>query len=86
MMFRLIIALVIVGFGTAHAQEHQDQYQKNLTYQGPITGDEIIYTLYLPPEYSKDKGPYPLIVFLHGAGEAKKDLSGIVWKAFPSVQ
>jgi enterochelin esterase-like enzyme len=24
--------------------------------------------LYLPPGHSKDKGPYPLIVFLHGAG------------------
>jgi enterochelin esterase-like enzyme len=33
-----------------------------------VTGDEIIYTFYLPPEYDKDKGPYPLIVFLHGAG------------------
>ena len=47
---------------------HQGQYQKNLTYKGPVTGDEIIYTLYLPPGYAKDKGPYPLIVFLHGAG------------------
>jgi enterochelin esterase-like enzyme len=35
---------------------------------GPVTGDEIIYTLYLPLGYAKDKGPYPLIVFLHGAG------------------
>jgi enterochelin esterase-like enzyme len=33
-----------------------------------VTGDEIIYTLYLPPGYAKDKGPYPLIIFLHGAG------------------
>ena len=47
---------------------HEGQYQRNLTYQGPVTGDEIIYTLYLPPGHSKEKGPYPLIVFLHGAG------------------
>jgi enterochelin esterase-like enzyme len=33
-----------------------------------VTGDEIIYTLYLPPGYAKDKGPYPLVIFLHGAG------------------
>lgn len=50
------------------AQEHQGKYQKKLKYKGPITGDEIIYTLYLPPKYSKNKGPYPLIIFLHGAG------------------
>jgi len=47
---------------------HQGRHQKNLKYKGPITGDEIIYTLYLPPGHGKDKGPYPLIVFLHGAG------------------
>ena len=62
-------ALVIA---TAHGQDdaatHEGQYKKNLTYKGPITGDEITYTLYLPPEHSKEKGPYPLIVFLHGAG------------------
>ena len=52
----------------AQSDVHQGQYQKNLTYNGPVTGDEIIYTLYLPPGHSKDKGPYPLIIFLHGAG------------------
>jgi enterochelin esterase-like enzyme len=52
----------------AQSGVHQGQYQKNLTYKGPVTGDEIIYTLYLPPGHAKDKGPYPLIVFLHEAG------------------
>ena len=52
----------------AESDVHQGKYQKNLTYKGPVTGDEIIYTLYLPPGYAKDKGPYPLIIFLHGAG------------------
>ena len=47
---------------------HQGQYQKNLAYKGPITGDQITYTLYLPPGYRKEKKPLPLIVFLHGAG------------------
>ena len=52
----------------AESDVHQGKYQKNLTYKGPVTGDEIIYTLYLPPGYAKDKEPYPLIIFLHGAG------------------
>ena len=51
-----------------NSTNHQGKYQKNLTYKGPITGDEITYTLYLPPEYTKNKAPFPLIVFLHGAG------------------
>ena len=52
---------------------HEGRYQKNLKYKGLITGDEIIYTLYLPPGYAKDKGPYQLIVFLHGAGGGNAD-------------
>jgi enterochelin esterase-like enzyme len=67
-----IITFAVLGVCAMQAQTapgvHQGQYQKNLTYQGPVTGDEIIYTLYLPPGHGKDKGPYPLIVFLHGAG------------------
>ena len=47
---------------------HLGKYQKNLTYRGPKTGDEITYTLYLPPSYNQNNGPYPLIFFLHGAG------------------
>ena len=58
----------ILQLTKAESDVHQGKYQKNLTYKGPLTGDEIIYTLYLPPGYAKDKGPYPLIIFLHGAG------------------
>jgi hypothetical protein len=62
-------ALVVCAMqAQAESDVHQGQYQKNLKYKGPVTGDEIIYTLYLPPGHAKDKGPYPLIVFLHGAG------------------
>ena len=52
----------------AESDLHLGKYRKNLTYKGPKTGDEIIYTLYLPPGYDQHKGPYPLIFFLHGAG------------------
>ena len=67
-----LIFLTIITFSLqitkAQSGVHQGKYQKNLIYKGPVTGDEIIYTLYLPPGYAKDKGPYPLIIFLHGAG------------------
>ena len=66
----IFLTTIIFSLQITKAQSgvHQGQYQKNLTYKGPVTGDEIIYTLYLPPGYAKDRGPYPLIIFLHGAG------------------
>ena len=67
----LIILFIFFNY-TLQAQRktdvHEGNYQKNLTYKGPLSGDDIIYTLYLPPGYHKEKGPYPLAVFLHGAG------------------
>ena len=50
------------------AEAHEGLYHKNLKYTGSVTDDEITYTLYLPPGYSEEKGPYPIILFLHGAG------------------
>ena len=72
MKFLPVLTYFVLGFcaiqAKAQSDIHQGKYQKNLTYKGPATGDEIIYTLYLPPRYAKDKGPFPLIIFLHGAG------------------
>ena len=63
------LILIVSGFAClANAETHEGEYQKNLTYVGTKTGDTITYTLYLPPEYSPKKGPYPIIFFLHGAG------------------
>ena len=55
-----ILTFAALGFCVMQAQAesgfHQGQYQKNLTYQGPVTGDEIIYTLYLPRDIPKKRG------------------------------
>ncbi len=72
----LVILAVCVALGISSDEAsalpgnslHEGQYQKALSYKGPITGDAINYTLYLPPGHNNDKGPYPVIVFLHGAG------------------
>ena len=66
LFFAVSLAASCSGF--AQSEPHEGTYQKNLVYKGPITEKEIIYTLYLPPSYNKDAGPYPLVIFLHGAG------------------
>jgi len=46
MKFLLILTFATLGVCVMQAQAasgvHLGQYQKNLTYQGPVTGDEII--------------------------------------------
>ncbi len=66
----LLLSVCLCSFANAEppAKVHEGQYQKNLTLVGSKTGDDITYTLYLPPAYSEKKGPYPIIFFLHGAG------------------
>jgi enterochelin esterase-like enzyme len=61
------LTFICTCFFQLHAQ-YEGIHDKNLTYTGPETGDEIQYELYLPPDYSEDKGPYPLIIQLHGGG------------------
>ena len=70
----LILLFASASLATIDGQDrkkrvaHEGLYQKNLVFRGPITGDEIVYTLYLPPAYAREKSPFPVIVFLHGAG------------------
>ena len=47
MRLRLIAALALVSLSAGQAQDHEGTYEKNLTLKGPITGNDIIYTLYL---------------------------------------
>ena len=67
-IFTVAVAAFSLSAASAQSESHEGTYQKNLTYKGSITGNEILYTLYLPPGHSKDAGPYPLVIFLHGAG------------------
>ena len=64
-------ALVVCAMqAQAESDVHQGQYQKNLKYKGPVTRDEIIYTLYLPPGTPKTKGLIPLSFFSMGQAGA----------------
>ena len=39
---------------------------------------KMAYLLYLPPNYATSKDLCPVVVFLHGGGEAGEDLSGVM--------
>lgn len=69
-MSKLFIFLMFGLFfmHNAHAQEF-DAYQKKWLVQGP---DTLPYRLLLPQGYEASKR-YPLVLFLHGAGERGRD-------------
>ncbi len=64
----MAVAIFLLSASFAQDDSHEGAYHKNLKYTGPVTGDEILYTLYLPRSHRKGAGTYPLVIFLHGAG------------------
>ena len=54
---------------TAQTGQHADAFRKTITKTLGCT-----YLLYLPPEYGRDDRRWPLMLFLHGAGERGDDL------------
>jgi predicted esterase len=43
-------------------------------YNSSGDSEPVPYGLYVPPHFKDKKGPFPLIVFLHGYGERRRDL------------
>jgi predicted peptidase len=68
------LAAVALGIwaslSVAHARESKTGFL-NRVHKDP-DGKEAKYVLFVPPDYKGDK-PFPLILFLHGAGETGKD-------------
>ena len=68
--FRLILAMVLLMTLTAAAADHRDRFQAR-TYTD-AAGGKLQYRLLTPKGYDKGK-KYPLVLFLHGAGERGDD-------------
>ncbi|MHC5085637.1 MAG: phospholipase, partial [Planctomycetota bacterium] len=86
-MNKKILLLLLVGFslmiGCNHPQENQKADNKNLeTGQRPaVLAREVVleldYFIYLPEGYGRKQESWPLMVFLHGAGERGHDLNKV---------
>lgn len=65
---RLLILLLIFFYFSAEAQ-NMDVYQKKKYLN---QGDTLLYRIMYPPDFD-ETGKYPLLLFLHGAGERGND-------------
>lgn len=67
--FTLTIIISLVGLDTLQSQTTAEEFKKEIFIQA---GDTLRYRILYPEKFSEDK-KYPVILFLHGAGERGKD-------------
>ena len=73
-----ILALLSAATFLAASSAKADDPQQAKTFEKEITVKvKLNYLLYLPEGYEKSDKPYPLILFLHGAGESGSELANV---------
>jgi enterochelin esterase-like enzyme len=71
----LIIALFVFCAGTLPGQT-QTPYGpvlESLSFKSKILGEDVFYSVYLPPDYDISKRSYPVVYLLHGGGGNETD-------------
>src|SRR5205823_97772 len=72
----LCVSVLWLGMARVRGADKPATRQQEKNFEKPITlVVKLQYLLYLPDQYGKDKKKWPLLVFLHGAGERGDDLS-----------
>ena len=81
----LIIGFVgICGIGRCADSESQKSAQQHKAMKREVVM-ELDYLLYLPKDYGKTDKQWPLLVFLHGAGERGSDLNRVKFHGPPKL-
>jgi len=80
----VILCLLVEAYAEADSQPSKHQAHK---FEAQIVKTvELNYLLYLPKEYGKDaEKKWPLILFLHGAGERGDDLNRVKVHGIPKI-
>ena len=69
----LSVAVAVAGIATVRvAAADEDQGFAAQKYVGN-NGEELLYRFHKPAEFDPNAGPYPVLIFLHGAGERGND-------------
>lgn len=84
MTIRILSALVLAMMATGLVAAEPRQQEK--LFEGEITvKTRLRYLLYLPESYEQSDKAWPLILFLHGAGESGDDLAKVKMHGPPKL-
>ena len=93
-MRKQFVLLLAMGFGLMVGCNHQNDKMtgKQISRSGQHSAAmarevllELDYLVYLPEEYGKEQKNWPLMVFLHGAGERGSDLEKVKFHGPPKL-
>jgi predicted peptidase len=76
----LTAALLTFAKGTVSADQQEKHFEKEITVKAKLD-----YLLFLPDGYANGDKPWPLILFLHGAGESGHDLAKVKIHGPPKI-
>ena len=62
--------------------QHPQSFETEVKYTSTV---KLNYLLYIPDEYPTSKTNWPLVLFLHGAGERGDDLTKITVHGLPQM-
>src|SRR5580704_17469171 len=72
----ILAVAAALGLSMARVRADDKKVQQEKTFEKPVTiVVKLNYLLYLPSKYEKSDEKWPLVVFLHGAGETGSDLN-----------
>src|SRR6478736_645128 len=81
MNYRLFFLLLLASFSKVHAQR---LYAEKIPIKATTASHPQNTLIYLPAGYSKEK-TYPLVVYLHGNGQAGTDINKLYATGLPKV-
>jgi S-formylglutathione hydrolase FrmB len=68
--FLAFVVFASAAFPASDAFALQGTLVTPVTFIGPVTGQSISFSMYLPPGYAAGSAPYPVVYHLHGIGGA----------------
>jgi S-formylglutathione hydrolase FrmB len=71
----LAVCVPVLSLLAREASALQGTVITPVTFVGPVTGDSISFSLYLPPDYAVGSARYPVVYHLHGMGGAHNNIN-----------